>query len=52
MSRRESLFPGIRYKSVSGRGPRRDIGILCRLDRPLSRAAHALVNFLKAEPHP
>jgi LysR family hydrogen peroxide-inducible transcriptional activator len=52
MSRRESLFPGIRYKSVSGRGPRRDIGILCRLDRPLGRAAHALVNFLKAEPRP
>jgi LysR family hydrogen peroxide-inducible transcriptional activator len=49
MSKREALFPGIRYKSFRGRGPRRDIGILCRLDRPLSRAAHALVNFLKAE---
>ena len=52
MSQREAPFPGIRYKSFRGRGPRRDIGILCRLDRPLSRAAHALVNFLKAEPHP
>jgi LysR family hydrogen peroxide-inducible transcriptional activator len=50
MSRRESVFPGIRYKAVSGRGPRRDIGILCRLDRPLSRAAHALVNFFKEAP--
>jgi LysR family hydrogen peroxide-inducible transcriptional activator len=49
MAKKEALFPGIRYKSVSGRSPRRDIAILCRLDRPLSRAAHALVNFLKAE---
>jgi LysR family hydrogen peroxide-inducible transcriptional activator len=52
MAKRESLFPGIRYKSFSGRGPRRDIGVLRRLDRPLSRAAHALVDFLKAEPAP
>jgi LysR family transcriptional regulator, hydrogen peroxide-inducible genes activator len=49
MAKREALFPGICYKSVSGRSPRRDIAILCRLDRPLSRAAHALVNFFKAE---
>jgi LysR family hydrogen peroxide-inducible transcriptional activator len=52
MARSESLFLGIRYKSISGRSPRRDIGILCRLDRPLNRAAHTLVDFLKSEYRP
>jgi LysR family transcriptional regulator, hydrogen peroxide-inducible genes activator len=52
MARRESLFPGIRYKSFCGRGPRRDIGVLCRLDRVQSRAAHALIDFLKADRAP
>jgi LysR family hydrogen peroxide-inducible transcriptional activator len=49
MARKEASFPGIRYKSFSGRRPRRQIALLCRADRVLSRAARTLVDFLKAE---
>jgi len=52
MARRQSLYPGLRYKSFSGQKPWRDIGILCRLDRVQSRAAHALVDFLKSGQRP
>jgi LysR family transcriptional regulator, hydrogen peroxide-inducible genes activator len=47
MSRRETHFPGVLYKPLSGPGPRRDIALLRRFDRPLNRAARALVDYLK-----
>lgn len=49
MSRRENLFPGLRYKALSGGVARREIGLLACAERPLSRAARALNHFLKQE---
>jgi LysR family hydrogen peroxide-inducible transcriptional activator len=48
MSRRQPPLAGILYKALRGRSPKRQIGVLSRLDRPLSRAAHALVDFFKS----
>ncbi|HEY0943997.1 MAG TPA: LysR family transcriptional regulator [Opitutaceae bacterium] len=47
MARRPERHAGVVYRPFSGTAPRRDIGLVRRRDRPLSRAAQAFAAFLR-----